>query len=712
VETLAQIAALANAPLDLGKRVSRSRTREFAMNMEWNHWMPSSRRRPRGAVPTAISTTMGRTRAAIQMELVRRWTSLRVRNTTRALVPIANIAIIASGIGPAALLNGHGNRLSIPLPRSRSPLKTNLNSPAQRNRLLARSSSPRGGNAFRETGSSQPTASKRRFDISNQEPSGSRSASQPLFGKAIPKLSATNGRGLSKGRQAPSSDESDGEDQPESNAEQEEEDDVGAFVEESMAMLNADTDVSYPEAEDQPQDAEEDEESEEEVPLRASASSRGGGKPSKQKPMASAAQAAKSSRKRVVEEEVEEEEEEEEEEEVVEGKEEEGEESEVASGKEASDAEPEGEAASSDEEEEVVPKLRKGSGKQKEVTESRPKKRRSQDAEELADEDGISNRQTKRQRTDTTAAPGRRGRPPKTTTARSRSEEKSAAPEKGKRGRKRKSSPAPGDTSHVDIPRGPPLPKARGLLINRRETPGESSSMFRTRSGRNSFKPLAYWRNERVDYDQDEAMNDVFSNKSRPSKIVLPSIKEVVRVDEPEPAPKSRKGASKRNGSKPGRRNRGRSYDDDDEDEIPAEPWEGNPGTVDGQVVCWHPDHEFNPPAQDDYVLVEDKQLAISAAAVATQEVKGATFRYAKTLSEGFFNVGVVDLPPGSEKRPKNSRKMFMTFFVHTGRVLVTVNETSFRISKGGMWFVPRGESETPVIIQYADPNYRQLLQY
>src|SRR5207237_10917552 len=123
-----------------------------------------------------------------------------------------------------------------------------------------------------------------------------------------------------------------------------------------------------------------------------------------------------------------------------------------------------------------------------------------------------------------------------------------------------------------------------------------------------------------------------------------------------------------------------------DDEDIPVEPWESNPGTIAGDVVCWDPEHEFNP-TQAEYV--EDKQLAISAAAVTTQEAE--TFRYANTLTEGFFGAGVVDLPPGGEKRRKNSQKNFLTFFVHMGRVLATVNETSFHISKGGMWFVPRG---------------------
>ncbi|KAK1761498.1 centromere protein 3 [Echria macrotheca] len=568
-----------------------------------------------------------------------------------------------SGIGPAALLNGHGNRLSFPLPRSHSPVKTSLNSPAQRNRFLARKSPPGSG----RINSSQPLP-KRRLDFDEEEGNDTRASSQPLYKKGMPTLTAN---GLTNGHRFQSAEEESDEDQPD---EQREDEEVDAFVEESMAMLTAETEAS-PEPE---QEENVDNESSEEEPVaRVAASKRKPAPGPKPKTNGVGARGPKATKKsKVVQEESD------------------GSDQEQGNGDEQEPEPVESEA----EEAPMPPKKKAGRPKASSaVSESRPKKRRSLNDETEASDSGAAARQTKRQRTEETAAPAvkSRGRPKKTSdgAAQSKSPETASKPapaEKGKKGRKRKSSPVPGDVSQVIVPRGPPLPKARGLLISRREIPGESSSnMLRTRSGRNSFKPIAYWRNERVDYEQEETESAPTGKKNSHKKIVLPSIKEVVRVDEPEPST-VRRSHYKR--GKSSRRGRGaRSYNDSDDEDIPVEPWESNPGTIAGQVVCWHPDHEFNPPAQDELVDVEPKQLAISAAAVATQEVKDATFRYAKTLSEGFFNVGVVDLPPGSEKRPKNSRKMFMTFFVHTGRVLVTVNETSFRISKGSMWFVPRG---------------------
>ena len=88
-----------------------------------------------------------------------------------------------------------------------------------------------------------------------------------------------------------------------------------------------------------------------------------------------------------------------------------------------------------------------------------------------------------------------------------------------------------------------------------------------------------------------------------------------------------------------------------------------------------------------------------------TRDVAGSAFQYAKIMTLPFFGSGIVELPPEGFKRAKNSRKMQMVFFVHQGKVLVTVGppalenggggndaETNeFAISKGGVWVVPRG---------------------
>ncbi|KAL6884306.1 Mif2/CENP-C like domain-containing protein [Trichoderma longibrachiatum] len=230
-----------------------------------------------------------------------------------------------------------------------------------------------------------------------------------------------------------------------------------------------------------------------------------------------------------------------------------------------------------------------------------------------------------------------------------------------------------GETSFAALQRGPPMPKSRGLVSMRKNI---DDTITQTRSGRHSYRPVAYWRGEQV-VREDEEQADMFAK----DRFIMPSIKEVVRVPVDEAPLRS---AAPRGKARP--KPKKQVVEEEEYEE-----WELNPGTVEGEIVIWETEHEEHPPADDEPVQVTDERIAISAKAVQTSEIRDATFRFAKTLTMPFMGAGVVDLPPGGEKRPKNSRKMHMVFFVHTGKVMVTINEAQFRISAGGMWFVPRG---------------------
>lgn len=111
-------------------------------------------------------------------------------------------------------------------------------------------------------------------------------------------------------------------------------------------------------------------------------------------------------------------------------------------------------------------------------------------------------------------------------------------------------------------------------------------------------------------------------------------------------------------------------------------------------------------------ILTFSLDIAFASSSILTRDVAGSAFQYAKIMTLPFFGSGIVELPPGGLKRAKNSRKMQMVFFVHAGKVLVTVGppaveqsgrglsnsnpETNeFAISKGGVWVVPRGMSSS-----------------
>jgi len=264
---------------------------------------------------------------------------------------------------------------------------------------------------------------------------------------------------------------------------------------------------------------------------------------------------------------------------------------------------------------------------------------------------------------------GRRGRPAKTNGI-------TQVAAKPKIATKKQKLPPISEALSPEIQRGPPLPRNnRGLIILRRETPNDATGFQTTRSGRNSIKPLAYWKNERIEFYGDEAEDGA------KGKILLPRIKEVVRADEPEVHTRKRPQYKPNKGKK----RRAPHLESEDDDEI--EPWEIEPGRIVADVRDWDPENDSGE--------IEERveEIALSSAAIITRDVgTGASFKFAKTLTLPFFGSGMVDLPPGGIKKPKNSRKMQMVFFVFYGRVEVSVNDSVFRIGKGGMWQVPRSK--------------------
>lgn len=251
------------------------------------------------------------------------------------------------------------------------------------------------------------------------------------------------------------------------------------------------------------------------------------------------------------------------------------------------------------------------------------------------------------------------------------------------------------EASPVVVQRGPPRPKHNtGLYIMRRENEANATQ---TRAGRRTFKPLEYWKGETMEHDIEEVTDGVF----------LPSVKSILRAEEVVKE-SSRRGQGRKKGSKATKRVKDESEDEQEVDL--TEPWEAEPGRIYGDIREWNPADPTGAEADE-----RDEEIALSSAAIITRDIPGSTFKFAKTLTLPFFGSGMVDLPPGAVKKPKNSRKMQMVFFVFSGRVSVTVNENTFRIGKGGMWQVPRGKKDRLLVFQkkvLTNKPYRQFLQY
>ncbi|KAJ5726518.1 uncharacterized protein N7483_007875 [Penicillium malachiteum] len=220
--------------------------------------------------------------------------------------------------------------------------------------------------------------------------------------------------------------------------------------------------------------------------------------------------------------------------------------------------------------------------------------------------------------------------------------------------------------------------KGRSLYILKRENPADPSSTH-TRSGRASIRPLAYWRNERCVYGDPEVADG--------ERYPLSTIKEIVRTEELEP---DRKKKGKR-AARPGKGKKRRAEESSDEDEE-ADGWEKEGGVLHGYIPRWDPKSQTSTKEED----VID--IAYAPSGIETREVKDSTFRFAKLLSSSFIGSGVVELPPEGVKRPKNSKKMHMVFYVCHGRVQVDISGVQFSAGKGCVFQVPRGRSKSTTL--------------
>ncbi|EEH03821.1 cupin domain-containing protein [Histoplasma capsulatum G186AR] len=222
--------------------------------------------------------------------------------------------------------------------------------------------------------------------------------------------------------------------------------------------------------------------------------------------------------------------------------------------------------------------------------------------------------------------------------------------------------------------------KNRSLYILKRETPSDESAKH-TRSGRVSVRPLAYWRNERCVYGDGAAEVG--------QRFPLSTIKEIIRTEEQDTRVdrKTKKSKKKSKSKSRSKRSRDDPSDDDDEDIDNVEPWETEEGVFYGPVKKWDP---VTQSATQEEEMID---VAFAPSAIETHEVKDSTFRFAKILNNVFLGSGFVDMPPGAVKRPKNSKKMHMVFFVYHGRIRVNVSDLQFSAGKGCVFQVPRGNN-------------------
>lgn len=209
---------------------------------------------------------------------------------------------------------------------------------------------------------------------------------------------------------------------------------------------------------------------------------------------------------------------------------------------------------------------------------------------------------------------------------------------------------------------------ARSHTMLRDATPFEEK-VKTTRSGRAVMPTLNYWLGEKIEYERDGAKKNL--------KIAEQvDVAKVERARTVSAAPRRKRRATA-------------SMNVIEEDKEQAlEGWEERQETIRIFVQQWDP---VNATAADSE---EEQPIAYGVNSLPVEKVGGgARFAFTKTHSSHFFGTGIMEIPPGGYKMKKNSRKMTMAFFVHTGKVDVTVANDKFTISKGGIFHVPRGNT-------------------
>ncbi|ORX96486.1 hypothetical protein K493DRAFT_19557 [Basidiobolus meristosporus CBS 931.73] len=179
------------------------------------------------------------------------------------------------------------------------------------------------------------------------------------------------------------------------------------------------------------------------------------------------------------------------------------------------------------------------------------------------------------------------------------------------------------------------------------------------RSGRTRVKPLDYWRNERIVY-----------GRRKSGQNVVPVVKEIVTV--PEEQFLHPKKAKRRPAAKKGRRI---DVEEDDDDDI-------------------YDDKPIEEITVRDWYTGEDVKQAIGLTKdmVSTKPVKNQSFEFEKTFGEAaFMSSGIIKIHVNGKKPKRNSYDNAMVFYVISGSCRVTIHESSFIISTGGQFHVPRG---------------------
>ncbi|KAF9473012.1 hypothetical protein BDN70DRAFT_867845 [Pholiota conissans] len=213
-----------------------------------------------------------------------------------------------------------------------------------------------------------------------------------------------------------------------------------------------------------------------------------------------------------------------------------------------------------------------------------------------------------------------------------------------------------------------PKTASRGKKENRPQREGIR------RSQRERYAPLEYWRGEKLVYGR--------SGNSAP--ILVPQIKEIVRIPKEVPMPLG----TKRKRSTTRARSRSRAVDAE-EDVIPpalpvVNPEEGWDDKTEAYctVISYTTKEEVH------------RRIAWTAKMATPKLAADRNWTFERIFGDDeFVAAGKLVIPPRSRKPSKAAKDNTYVFYVVEGAVNFKIHETSMIIASGGMFMVPRGNT-------------------
>ncbi|KLO19245.1 hypothetical protein SCHPADRAFT_843935 [Schizopora paradoxa] len=186
------------------------------------------------------------------------------------------------------------------------------------------------------------------------------------------------------------------------------------------------------------------------------------------------------------------------------------------------------------------------------------------------------------------------------------------------------------------------------------------------RGTRTRYKPLEFWRNEKVVYGRRES-----------GVSMVPVIKDIIRLPKDAPEPLVHKGRR----SKPRSKTASQA----------PEP----------QVIIYNPEEGWDDATDPhgvvlDYVNREEVQrrVAFTSKMVTPKPAADNNFLFQKIFGDGeFIAAGQLIIPVGGKKPNKGTKDNTYIFYLIEGAVNLKIHRSSFVLATGGMFLIPRGNN-------------------